>query len=104
MAPALTVAIPTFNDDPRVFTQVLDRVAEHGGGAPVVVVDMSTDDGVRAVCARRPEVRYDAFADSGGVAPSRNRCVELAETRGVAFVDSDALVEPGWLDALDARL
>jgi GT2 family glycosyltransferase len=100
----VTVAIPTLNDDPGVFGRVLDLVAAGAPGVPVVVVDMSTEDGVRRACADRAQVSYHAFPDSGGVSHSRNRCAQLAETRYVAFLDSDAFPEPGWLDPLVARL
>jgi GT2 family glycosyltransferase len=100
----LTVAIPTFNDDPEVFARVLEA-AVAAGGPPPVIVDMSTRPGVREVCERFGErVRYDAFPGSGGVSHSRNRCVELAATRHVAFLDSDAFPEPGWLEPLARRL
>lgn len=100
----ITIAIPTFNDDPEVFGGVLDLAAAGAPGVPVVVVDMSSDDRVARVCDGRAGVRYDAFPQSGGVSHSRNRCVALAETRHVAFLDSDGLPEPGWLDPLVARL
>ena len=83
---------------------MLDLVAAGAPGVPVVVVDMSTEDGVRRACSGRDAVRYHAFPESGGVSHSRNRGVELAETRYVAFLDSDAFPEPGWLDPLVASL
>jgi glucosyl-dolichyl phosphate glucuronosyltransferase len=101
---SVTVAIPTLNDDPDVFCRVLDLVASGAPGVPVVVVDMSTEDGVRRVCAGRDGVRYHAFPESGGVSHSRNRGVQIAQTRYVAFLDSDAFPEAGWLDPLVARL
>lgn len=101
----LTIAIPTFNDDPAVFGRVLDLAIAHGDGAPIVVVDMSTRDGVREQCAARAQhVSYDPFAQSGGVSHSRNRCVALAGTRYVTFLDSDAFAEPGWATAQRACL
>jgi GT2 family glycosyltransferase len=98
----VTIAIPTFNDDPAVFARVLDVAG--AAGSPVVVVDMSTDDRVAEVCRGREQVRFCAFPDSGGVSHSRNRCIELARTRHVAFLDSDAIPQPGWLEPLSARL
>lgn len=101
----LTIAIPAFDDDPEVFGRVLDLAIEHGDGAPIVVVDMSTRDGVRDQCAARARhVRHDPFGQSGGVSHSRNRCVALAGTRYVTFLDSDAFAEPGWARAQRERL
>jgi GT2 family glycosyltransferase len=100
----LTVAIPTFNDDPRVFERTLAGALAGSSSRPLVV-DMSTERAVRDACARHPgRVRYEPYPESGGVSHSRNRCVELAETRWVAFLDSDAFPEPGWLTPLAERL
>jgi GT2 family glycosyltransferase len=101
----VTIAIPTFDDDPVVFSRVLDLALEHGGGADIVVVDMSRNDQLAQVCAQKgARVRHDAFPGSGGVAHSRNRAVALAETRYVTFLDSDAFAEPEWVAAQRARL
>lgn len=75
-----------------------------GPGAPIVVVDMSTDDRVKRVCEGRAAVNYNAFPESGGVSHSRNRCVALAQTRHVVFLDSDGFPEPGWLEPLAEAL
>jgi GT2 family glycosyltransferase len=101
----LTVAIPTFNDDPRVLERMLAGAVAGSSSRPLVVVDMSTEHAVRDVCARhRDQVRYEPYLESGGVSHSRNRCVELADTRCVAFLDSDAFPEPDWLTPLAERL
>jgi GT2 family glycosyltransferase len=100
----VTIAIPAFNDDPGLFARVLDAVEAGAPEVPVVVVDMSTDERVAEVCRDREQVRYCAFPNSGGVSHSRNRSVELAETRYVVFLDSDAIPQPGWLQPLRARL
>src|SRR5262249_45094742 len=88
-----------------VLARVLDLAIAHGDGAPIVVVDMSPGGAVAEACARRAaHVRYDHYPQSGGVSHSRNRCVALASTRYVTFLDSDAFAEPGWARAQRARL
>lgn len=97
----LTVGIPAYNDSPLVFREVLGRAIAGSDDVPIVVVDMSERPALREVCAVWADrVRYEWFPESGGVSHSRNRCVELAPSRFVAFLDSDALPEPGWLDPL----
>jgi GT2 family glycosyltransferase len=87
----------TRNDDPTVLAEVIDAVIAQGVGTPVLVVDMSTDDGVRTVCEQRGDaVRYVHFPGSRGISDSRNRLLAEAETRYVAFVDADAVPAPGW--------
>jgi glycosyltransferase involved in cell wall biosynthesis len=101
-----TIAIPVMGDEPAVLAEVLRLAAERSPGWPIVVVDMSPGDALRAVCdeAAAGRVRYDHFPQSGGVSHSRNRCVALARTRHVVFLDSDAYAEPGWAEALVERV
>jgi GT2 family glycosyltransferase len=103
--PPATVAIPAFRDDPHVLKRVLDRALARPLERPVIVVDMSIRDDLRRACsAYGKAVRYEHYPESGGVAHSRNRCVELADTPAVIFLDSDAFPEPGWFTALAERL
>jgi glucosyl-dolichyl phosphate glucuronosyltransferase len=98
-----TIAIPTFNPAPAIFQEVLTRAASVG--LPVLVVDMSTDGCVERACADADgDIMYDKFPQSRGVSQSRNRCVELAGTRRVIFLDSDAFPEEGWAAAMLKRL
>jgi glycosyltransferase involved in cell wall biosynthesis len=105
MTVPVTIGMPTFNADEGVFRRVLSLALEHSDDdVPIVVVDMSTTDVVSRVCASAAaRVRYEHI-ESRGVSHSRNRCVELAETRYVAFLDSDAYARAGWLAALLDRL
>lgn len=96
----LTVGLATFDDDPTLLAAVLDAVlAEPVEHAPLVV-DMSRGDHVEEVMAARPAVRYVRFRESQGLSESRNRVVELAETRYLLFVDADAVPAPGWAAAM----
>jgi GT2 family glycosyltransferase len=91
----------TRNDDPAILSQVLDAVIAQGAGNPIVLVDMSTGDGVRRVCETLGEaVRYVHLPGSRGVSDSRNAVVSQVDTRYVLFLDSDAVPEPGWAAAL----
>lgn len=103
--PLATIAVPTYQPDHGVFARMLELALAGSEDEEIVVVDMSPRDDLRALCEEAgPRVRYDHFPESGGVASSRNRCVELAATRYVCFLDSDAFPEPGWAAALVTRL
>lgn len=99
-----SIAIPAFNDPPELLGEVLDTALAGSADERIVVVDMSAAPNLRGVCEARERVDYDHYPESGGVSHSRNRCAELATTRRIAFLDSDALATPGWLDPLAERL
>lgn len=70
----------------------------------VVLMDnVSTDDlAALAERARRElglAVTYVRMDSDHGPAPARNRGVELARGRVIAFTDSDCRPDPGWLEA-----
>lgn len=97
----LTVGIPTCDDDPAILGQALDAVAAEPIAHPTLVVDMSKGGAIRAAAEDRSEhVRYVAFPESGGTSDSRNRIVELAETRYLLLLDADAVPGPGWAEAM----
>ena len=67
----------------------------------VVVVDnASTDDSVRHLETRWPNVRVIALPSNVGFAAGNNRGAEDAATDCLVFLNNDTVVEPGWLDAL----
>jgi GT2 family glycosyltransferase len=93
--------MPTCDDDPRVLALALDAIIREPLEGPAVVVDMSRGDAVREVVdARVPSVRYVPYRESQGVSDSRNRLVELVETRYLLFLDADAVPRPGWALAM----
>lgn len=92
--------MPTYNDDPVVFRRVLETVRSLTD-APVVVADMSTNDGVKNVAVDfADQVKYVPFAESKNVSHSRNKVFQETETRYLNYLDSDAIAKPGWLDAI----
>jgi GT2 family glycosyltransferase len=101
----MTLALPTYNDDPAILRMVLKAAAREDVEAPVIVVDMSTDDRVKSVCQEfGARVDYHHYPESTGVSASRNRCVALASTRYVTLLDSDVVPDQGWLTPLARKL
>jgi GT2 family glycosyltransferase len=97
-----TIAIATLSPDPVDFREVLERAVS--ADRPVLVVDMTPDDSVREACAFDDSIEYHAFKESTGLSDSRNRILDLAATKIVVFLDSDAFPHGDWVSPLVARL
>ncbi|MFN2536946.1 MAG: glycosyltransferase [Mycobacteriales bacterium] len=97
-------------DDVTVVIPVSDRVAELDrclaalGHDDVLVVDDGSYDaaGVAAVCARHGATVVRR--DNGGPAAARNTPLPLLHKDFVAFLDSDCVPPPGWLQQLRGHL
>ncbi|MCO1656836.1 mycofactocin biosynthesis glycosyltransferase MftF [Pseudonocardia humida] len=99
-------AAPTA-DEVTVVVPVRDRVdglrrllAGLPGLRTVVVDDGSTDAGAIAAVAGEAGARVLRHERSRGPAAARNTGLAAAGTALVAFLDSDVVPEPGWLDPL----
>jgi mycofactocin system glycosyltransferase len=94
-------------DDVTVVIPVRDRAAQldrllHAlsGLACVVVDDASADAAANKEIAERHGARFVALATNGGPAAARNAGLAAVHTPLVAFVDSDCVPTPGWLNPL----
>lgn len=101
MSADITVAIATLEGDPALLRRVFAAAAEQAGN-DVLVVDMSQTDVVVDAAAATGGVDVVRFPESGGLSQSRNEVLRRAQTRYVLFLDSDAVPEPGWLEAMRA--
>ncbi len=101
VAAGVTVIVPV-RDRPAA----LDRCLAALTGADVLVVDDgSADPAAIAEVAARHGARLIRRTESGGPAAARNAGLAAPSQRGgvaelVAFVDSDCVPSPGWLDRL----
>lgn len=101
MSDDVTIALPTFEGDAALLRSVFAAAAEQAH-RHLLVVDMSESDVVVTAAATTGGVDVVPFRHSGGVSHSRNELVRRATTRFVVFLDSDAVPQPGWLDAMRA--
>ena len=105
----LSVVLPTFNGAETIGAQ-LDALLTQD--APVswelVIVDNGSTDGTRAVVeqvmGRQERVRVVDAPDAHNLSYVRNVGAERARGRGLAFVDDDDVVAPGWLAAIASAL
>lgn len=105
----VTVVTPTFNRA-HLIERALDSVRQQTRHpAEIIVVDDGSSDGTPQVArdwgARHGlAVRVVVMERNGGPAAARNRGIELANTRYVAFLDSDDEHVPTTLETLCAAL
>jgi mycofactocin glycosyltransferase len=98
---AATVVVPV-----RDRATLLDRcLAGLTDRYPVVVVDDgSTNPAAVAAVAARQGAKLVRQARCGGPAAARNAGLRHADTELIAFLDSDCLPPPGWLERLAGHL
>jgi GT2 family glycosyltransferase len=101
--PSATVAVCTHErpDDLEKCIEALLRLS--GGAHEIVVVDSGPRTGAtRELVARYPRIRY-VCEERPGLDRARNRAIREAGGEIVAFTDDDAIVDPGWLEAVRAN-
>lgn len=97
-APAPATVVVPVRDRPCELERCLAAV---GPGVPIVVVDDgSTDAAAIAATCRRHGARLVVQGQAEGPAAARNRALVEVHTELVAFLDSDCVPRPGWLEAL----
>ncbi len=101
----ITVVIATRDRRDQARTCVESVLAQDPPPAEVVVVDNGSSDGTAAALDGRFGGRIRIVREARrGVWHARNRGIDEARGDVVAFIDDDAVAEPGWLAALAACL
>jgi mycofactocin glycosyltransferase len=97
----VTVVIPV-RDRHAELARCLAGLVGHDNGAPQVVVvdDASADPRAIAAIAAAHGARVIHRPVNGGPGAARNTGLAAAPTEFVAFLDSDCVPAPGWLDRL----
>lgn len=89
----VSVITPMYNAEKWIEETVRSVMAQsYEHWEMVIVDDCSTDRSpeiVRRLQKEDPRIRYDRNENNLGVADTRNRCMELAQGRYIAFLDSD---------------
>src|SRR6266702_1932988 len=100
-SPTVSIIIITRNR-PFLLLHCLEHVlAEPYPHKEIIVVDSSSNDESEQVVAQHPEViSVRIFGQRNNMPQARNEGIAVSSGDIIAFVDDDAMVEPGWLDAL----
>ncbi len=94
------VVIPNFQGE-GLLDACLDAVAAQTlQPARVLVVDDGSTDGSQAVVARHPGVEWLPLGENRGFPAAVNAGIAASTAPLVALLNTDALPEPGWLEAL----
>ena len=105
MTPLVSVIVPT-RDRLTSLKRALAGVDTQGfRDFEVIVVDDGSEDGTTEwVRSHRPDVRLLTSTRSAGAAAARNRALSDARGELLAFLDSDDLWHPSYLEAQVAQL
>lgn len=103
--PTFSVVIPLYNRAEIVTTTIRSVLDQDFGDFEIIVVDDGSKDNPEPVVAAigDPRIRYVRQDNAGGGA-ARNRGIEEARGRYIAFLDSDDQFLPGKLSIMAAAL
>jgi mycofactocin system glycosyltransferase len=100
LAGAVTVAVPV-KDRPEELARCLAALAADAPEVPILVVDDGSRDAAAiADMASRHGASLLRLDHTRGPAGARNVALDAVATRLIAFVDSDVIVDAGWLARL----
>jgi glycosyltransferase involved in cell wall biosynthesis len=103
-APTISLVIPTYNRGHLIAETLDSALAQDSPFLEVIVVDDgSTDDTAAVLAAYAGRVQL-LGGPNGGVQLARNRGVAAARGAYIAMCDSDDLLEPGYVSAMQAWL
>ena len=101
-APDISVVIPTYNRKALTVEAVRSVLAQTHEDFEVIVVDDGSTDGtqeaIQEAFGDEPRLRY-VRKENGGTASARNRGTREARGRLIAFLDSDDLWLPRFLES-----
>ena len=101
----VSVIIPTLNEARHIKT-CLDSILNQSypkDKYEVLVVDSDSRDGtidiVKACCSKHNNVTL-IFEDKKSASAARNKGIEMAKGKIIAFIDADTIISEGWIDQI----
>jgi glycosyltransferase involved in cell wall biosynthesis len=100
MNPKVSICIPTYNRKDYLKETLRSVFTQTYKDYEVVIVDDGSTDGTEEMIKKAGyNVRYH-WQENQGEAASRNRLIELAQGRFIAFIDSDDLLMPHAIERM----
>jgi hypothetical protein len=98
--PTISICIPTLNRARYLPAALASALRQTRGDFEIIVSDDASSDDTTAVVAAFDDarIRYVRNRRRTGIAGNRNRCLELARGRYIAWLDSDDLLHPEMLE------
>ncbi|MBN2209130.1 MAG: glycosyltransferase [Candidatus Coatesbacteria bacterium] len=95
-----TFVVVNFNGS-QYLEGCLSAIASQGSEAHIIVVDNGSADDSKAIIEQQfPRVRLIENAENVGFAGAANQGAQAANSRYLAFVNTDVVLSPGWLKAI----
>lgn len=106
MSPLVSVVLPVFNEEERIAAAVRSILAQSLADLELLVVDDGSADGtpVRLAALSDPRLHVLRLDSNVGRAAAKNRALDRAEGRYIAFMDADDEAEPNRLEVQVAFL
>ena len=105
--PLISVVIATLNREQYLLECLSSVLAQTYPSFEIVIVDQSSDGtlpgAIEQHFPREDRVKY-VHMEHAGLSRARNRGLEHATGKIVAFIDDDALAQPCWLEAMAETL
>lgn len=106
MTPTISAIVPAYNVAPYVAAAIDSLLAQSSPFHEIIIVDDGSTDGTAAILDRyrgQPGIRI-THVDNGGQGRARNLALSLVTGDYVYFFDSDDLLVPGFVAAMQAML
>src|SRR4051812_10194306 len=105
MSPEISIVVPAYNAARTVGATVESVLAQTFTNFELIVVDDGSEDETAQVVEARDDLRLTCLrTENGGVSVARNRGIERAAGRYVAFLDADDMWAPAKLERQHAAM
>lgn len=99
----LSVVIPCYNSKHTILACLESLYHQDEAPGEVILVDSSTDNTSEMVSEHYPKVHCFHFPYRMFPGPARNKGVEMAKGKVIAFIDADCIAAPDWTARIAAQ-